>query len=803
MRTPKTSPGYPGCYIVARPSTTWVREAGSTQTTSLETHVMTRPPQTTLFSMTSQFRSTSLFVIACVKLSVVTAAENPPANNPRLSLDGVRLGHSSHGAAFDAGPRQKPWELKDIGRAPFPITTKNPEVQKWFDQGNALIHSFFYFEAERAFRWCAKLEPENAMAYWGMALATGYRGNQRTTRANEFLREAVRRKGSVSEREKLFIEAWAVWWLPDPLRIVEDTADARRIEDERRRNEHVAKLETLCLKFPDDLEARSYLALAMMGRSRYGAELVIREILEKDPRNPAAHHYRIHNWDYHEPAQALASSAAYGREVPGIGHALHMPGHIYGSLGMWHEAALSMDAATRAEKRYMQESLTFSYDNWNYAHNRNFLCHSQEQLGMAQASIAAARQLVDAPLDPLFNADDPQSTHSQGVRALARAFLRFERWDDFLDERQVPWRDLPHDKMFKTHGQARAWLAKGDLMKAEKAIEAHAALKTAAARIGYPAGSHAVQSADLRGRLALAKGDTLVGLNFLAEAAEKQHAMQKEHSDPPFYPEVVYTALGEVYLTTKSPTLAVAAFQKSLEVSPNDLFALSGLVRAHAAIGEKAKAEDAMARLLFVGQNADRGLRAIEQAKATGIDATPRSNSPVAERVYASVSLEKFGPETWEPYAAPKLEVSDGSGTPVTLEAFREKNVILVFYLGSECAHCMEQLQALAGKKKTWDGLDTVVLAVSSAKVDPNDKVIKGLDGVAVRLLSDTDRVNARRFRSYDDFEEMELHSTTLIDKHGRIYWARFGGDPFTDVAFLEKQLKRMNARLAAKPASE
>ena len=83
----------------------------------------------------------------------------------------AKLGHSQHGEAFDTGPREKPWPIDGIGVAHFPITTKNPEVQRWFDQGNALLHSFWDYEAERAFRWCLKLEPDNAMAYWGLARA--------------------------------------------------------------------------------------------------------------------------------------------------------------------------------------------------------------------------------------------------------------------------------------------------------------------------------------------------------------------------------------------------------------------------------------------------------------------------------------------------------------------------------------------------------------------------------------------------------------------------------------------------------
>ncbi len=91
------------------------------------------------------------------------------------SADTYQQGHSFHGPAFDSGPRQKPWVIAGIGEALFPITTKNPEVQKWFNQGNALLHSFWFYEAERAFRWCVKLEPSNAMAYWGLARATARR----------------------------------------------------------------------------------------------------------------------------------------------------------------------------------------------------------------------------------------------------------------------------------------------------------------------------------------------------------------------------------------------------------------------------------------------------------------------------------------------------------------------------------------------------------------------------------------------------------------------------------------------------
>ena len=271
-----------------------------------------------------------------------------------------KLGHSHIGEAFDTGPREKPWVMEGIGVAHFPITTKNPEVQKWFDQGNALLHSFWDYEAERSFRWCLKLEPDNAMAYWGLARAALI-GNGGEKRAQDMIREAVRLEKNVSERERLYIDAMAAGVLPDPLR---DKPDGNNREARSTRMKDI--IETLCVRYPDDMEARAWLALDTMGDSRYGAELIIREILAKQPDHPAAHHYRIHNWDYHEPEQALDSAKRYSEIVSGIGHALHMPGHIYSIVGMWNEAAISMDAATRCEKKYMQDRMTFPFNNWNY-----------------------------------------------------------------------------------------------------------------------------------------------------------------------------------------------------------------------------------------------------------------------------------------------------------------------------------------------------------------------------------------------------------------------------------------------------
>jgi peroxiredoxin len=702
--------------------------------------------------------------------------------------DRIKQGHSVHGEAFDTGPRTKPWVIDGIGHTHFPITTKSPEAQKWFDQGHTLLHSFWDTEAERAFRWCLKLDPENAMCYWGLSRATAADG----PRSDEFLREAVKRRSTVSERERLYIEALEARSGPRALR-------DRNAEGDARDAEYRKKLETICLRYPDDMEARALLAYAGMGNNRYGTEQIVREILAKQPDHPGAHHYRIHNWNGHEPEQALVSCPRYGAIAPGVPHAQHMPGHIYATVGMWNEAAISLESATRVEIAYMRDRLAFPFNHWNYGHNRNYLSYTQEQLGMAEAAIFGARQLIDAPLDPKLNSDKRYSSHSQGLASLLRTLVKFERWDTLLDARTFPWRDTFGDKMNKAYAESRAWLGKGDLPKAEKALDAHVALgkdleKTPGSNEWKA--TYDIQQRELKARVTLARGETLEGLTLLGEAAERQFEMQKDDSDPPKYPELLHVALGRAYLEAESPALAARAFERALTLTRNDLFALAGLVEAYASLGQKAAAEATMARLLYVAADADAGLRPLVRALATGIKATARDDSPRPQRRYKDVGLAKLGPVVWEPFAAPKLEARDSEGTTVNLNEYLGKNVVLVFYLGKECSHCVKQLKDVAGKAGAWKRLDAEVLAVSGNAPEANAGVRELFP--AVRLLSDQDFGNARRFGSYDDFEDTELHSTVLIDKRGRVHWAYTGGAPFGDMAFLEKQLERMNAAAGA-----
>lgn len=686
--------------------------------------------------------------------------------------DIFRPGHAHLGAAFELGPRQRPWKMEGIGSAHFPITTSNPQVQIWFDQGNTLLHSFWYYEAERAFRWCLKLEPRNAMAWWGMARATS-----RHDRAVAFIREAQGLEAGVTDREKLYIEAWAAQILDDPV---------HKASQAEKDVKHREILEDLVLKYPDDIEAKALLGLANLAdRNRYGVDLILREVLRVNPNHPGALHYRIHLWNSTHPEMALDSAERFRRLVPSIGHAQHMPGHLYSALGMYNEAAIAMDIADRVEKRYMREHQIFPWNDWNYAHNANYLGYELEQLGMEQAAIKNARQLMDIPLDPEFNQEDKFGVYGQGVIALMRVLIKFEEWKRILDPDTFHWGTNPRDNMFRSYCDALAYIGLRDLDHAKASYAAHERSKEGLKTPGlqWLAPTFEIESLELKGKLALAEGDVFLGLSVLSEAAKREIAMRKEQDDPPFYPTVLYDALARAYLKHGSPRLAAAAFETALDTVRNDPFALAGLVEAYSELRQPEKARERMGRLLYVWSDADAGLTWMDRARSLVPDATAHDAAPRPERNYERMSLDRFGPHVWEPYEAPELDALDQTGKQVSLTQFRGRNVLLIFDSGSACPSCGQQLAAIESRKVDFQKANTDILVVSNETPVPST--------ASFSLLRDTDLRNARRFHAYDDFEDKMLEATILIDGRGRVFWARFGDEAFNNVSFLLNELRR------------
>ncbi len=716
-----------------------------------------------------------LLVLLVVSPSALseTLADPPPA----------KQGHSRLHKAYDVGPRQRPHLMKGIGHVHFPITTAVPEVQQWFNQGVALLHNYWYYEAERSFRWCLKLDPECAMAYWGLDLCTGHPRN------DHFLAEAIKRKGNVTERERLYIEALEEAHTYDPIKNSAPNGETvnRRLQK---------KLQEIILKYPDDLEAKAFFVdRAMKGQIAYPIELMIREILSAAPDHPGAHHYRIHNWDGLHPEQALDSCERFGRIATGSGHANHMPGHVYSDLGMWHEAAIWLEMATRRERAYFASQCVQPFNSWNYAHNQNYLAWVQEQLGLADRAKASARELFRTPLDTKKNVIDEYGAYKQGMIALVRVLVRFERWDELIANKELIAKpDTVQSKLWSAYALALAYLGESNIELARAEIKN---LHDLQEDVDKPENRGIKQYFDCmllesRAMFAFAEGKDLDGFALLANAARKEHSLRRYDKDPPLYPRGLYVLLGEKHLEHSSPQLARECFLLTLEVSQNDGFALSGLARAEFARGDKEAARDAMSRLLHVWSGASPSLRWMADAKSLKLDAVPRDDSPRPQRPYESQDFATFGPDSWQPFPMPALDPLDSSGATLKSDTHNGRNLVIVFYLGEECPHCMDQLKKVKARYSDFQAADTDVLAISGDTVAQITESLQ-MGDLPFRILSDPDHRNARRFRSYDDFEEIELHSTFLIDRTGRVHWSRIGGEPFDDLDFLLDELKRLN----------
>lgn len=703
------------------------------------------------------------------------------------------FGHSHLGTAFDSGLRTKPWKFKGLGEAPFPISTKNADLQSWYDQGNALLHSFWFEEAERSFRWCLKAEPQNPMIYFALArcglnwFSIGYSSQPELSRFHEFLKKAEERKDKATERERLYIEAW--------------TAAYSKSGDEARK-EMISRLQALTLRFPDDLEAKVQLAFYNIGQvSAFDNELLIQQILTVSPMHPGAHHARIHNWDDVDGVQAIASCELYGKAAPGVGHALHMPGHIYTGLGMWHEAAIAMDSATRVELRHMTERFAFPFENWNFPHNRDYLCYIQEQLGRFEASLQGSRDIFISP-------KDPATTFSQypAMIPFSRALLKFEKWEKILDEKTWPANLSADDFAFKSVSQVIALAELGRVKEAREALTKSSAANEAA--IAEAIAKMPDQSAQIRkdfeeneptvfrvsrAKVMMAEGKRAEALSLLLDIAEKERIAREEkrHSnDPPYDPWPAMRLVGDAYLAGGEIDSAITAYERTLTQVKNDAWALAGLAKAHAAKGERDKASRYSERFFAVWKGADPNLKLTNEVRALNLSTTPRAETVKPERDYVPSRLDRMGPSNWRPFNVPALNGLDVNGQRITLAQFKGKNVLLVFYLSDQCLHCMDQLRAINKRIREFGDLNTVVLAVSAATPAANKASLK-LAEFSATLISDVNHANARRFASFDDLEDMELHSTILIDAQGRVRWKRTGGEPFDDVDYLLKEIKR------------
>jgi tetratricopeptide (TPR) repeat protein len=519
--------------------------------------------------------------------------------------------------------------FEGAGSVHFPVTTRSEEAQKFFNQGLALMHSFWFYEADRSFARAAELDPECAMAQWGIAMSG----------VNDVRRDAaVKRAGELSakatEHERLYIAAVEARYKGERTSVQNNgflgATDAYR-----------QALRRIVSFYPDDMEAKLFLALASMegyerdGTPRPGtieAIALCQVVLSENPRHLGAHHYLIHAFEAGKRPQDGAPHAdIYPSLAPKVGHAVHMPGHIYVHVDRWDDAARAFENSAEVDRVYMREQNEISdHAAGPYGHNVHFLTMVYNYQGRYRDSVRASEELL-----ALARNERELSSRAafEGRLAMLRTLVRFEKWDEILGDAMLP--DAGVFEVFtawRHYAAARAYIGKGDADRAkgelERLVREIAWMKDRlpklkdAPQIGrqrQQLRALAVAPVEIEARLLAIAGKADEAIAKLREAIEEE--IRLGYSEPPLYPQPMEEAAGKVALKLERWAEAEEFFRAAIERDPGSGRALLGLYEAER--GSGVAAQETYARFLKAWGRADEDLPETKRARQAAADAVP------------------------------------------------------------------------------------------------------------------------------------------------------------------------------------
>ncbi len=787
-------------------------------------------------------------------------ANDEKANDEKAAEDGAAeellAGHSQHGEAFNEGPRQQAYLMEGLGRVHFPATTENAEAAKFVEQGVAQLHGFWYFEAERSFRQAASLDPECAIAYWGMAMAN----KNNSKRAKGFMAEAVKRKGQASRREQLYIDALDAYTKADPKKRKE------------RAQKYTKALEKLLYEFPDDVEAKAFLALELWASRSSGIPIssylaidaLQDQVFAVEPMHPA-HHYRIHLWDYEKPEKALASAARCGQSLPAIAHMWHMPGHIYSRLKRYNDAAWQQEASARVDHAHMMRDQVLPDQIHNFAHNNEWLIRNLNHVGRIRDAIDLAKNMIELPRHPKYNTLKRGSSN-YGRTRLLETLTRYEKWDTLIELCDTPYLEPTDDEkqqVVRLRALGRAYLRSRqteqgeevlttlrsrleDKRKAKDKAVAEAEEKAKQAAYDQAAIDKAVADAAEKAK---ADGGDDAAIAKAKEEAEKQlrekqvKDQQKKIDKAKKDAERSYSSqiselekaiaeieglqavaagdakralpllkkaggvdtmfLAEVRFQAGEQDEAIKDAVKYVESHKNEVQPLAMLVALLERAEKLGEAKERFQQLRQLSGPIDLCSPVFDRlagvVAAAGCPQDWRVQQPLKDDIGDRPDLDSLGSFRWQPSLAKPWTLKDHNGTPLSLKTFQGKPVVVIFYLGYGCLHCAEQLHAFSPMLEQFRDAGIEMVAVST---DDQTGLKVSIDNyeegpLPIPLLANNDLTIFKDYRCYDDFEKQPLHGTFLIDGNGLIRWQDISYEPFMDPKFVLNEAQRLLAQTA------
>jgi tetratricopeptide (TPR) repeat protein len=459
----------------------------------------------------------------------------------------------------------------------------NAAAQPMITRGVALLHSFWYEEAEKTFRAAADADPQCGIAWWGAAMSNYHQVWPAPYSPAELKRgieaaEKAKAAGAKTERERMYIDAIAAFFHGE------------------NRLAYESAMESLVAKYPDDDEARIFYALALVAHGmsqptdktytyQKKAAGILNAMLKKHPEHPGIAHYLIHSFDYPALAPlALDAAYAYSRIAPSSPHALHMPSHIFVRLGMWPETIDSNIASAKAARDYAARNHPGAMP-FDALHAYDYLAYAYLQRGEDEK----AKALVDE-LATIKSLDVENFAGYYALAAVpARYALERHQWADAarltVTPKNFPWERYPYAEAITAFARGVGAARSGD---PERALENVARLQALRQTLIDQKNTYWADQVDVQFRLvygwfARAKGRNDEAVHILRVAADLEDSMDKS----PVTPGAIIPAremLADLLLELDQPQKALEAYQAVLKDSPKRRNALAGVKTASARV---------------------------------------------------------------------------------------------------------------------------------------------------------------------------------------------------------------------------
>jgi tetratricopeptide (TPR) repeat protein len=503
--------------------------------------------------------------------------------------------------------------FNDLGTYHRAISTKNPTAQKYFDQGLRLMYGFNHDEAERAFREAARLDPKCAICSWGVALVLGPNINlptdpDRNARAVEAVAQAKSLSSAASKVERALIDAVAARYSADP------AADRAKLDDA-----YAKAMAGAHKSFPADDDVATLYAEALMdlkpwkfwnpdGTPAEGTSEIVstlEAVLKRNPTHPGANHYYIHATEASQnPERAVASAKRLETLVPGAGHLVHMPAHVYMRTGNYAGASEANTKAAAVDDKYIKANhVEGVYPIMYYTHNLQFLAASAAMEGRSAVSRDAAKKTTEIAV-PIAK----EMPMAEFVVPWQMYFdLRFQKWDEALALPQ-PDGGLLTALALWHFGRGVAFAAQ---KKVDDAVTEQKAFSEAASKVPPDAMMNLNTSKDLLevaaavldARLASARGQTDVAIAAWRKAVAVEDRLA--YDEPPAWYYPTRESLGGALLRAGRADQAEAVFREDLKRNPGNGRSLFGLAEALKAQSKGAEAADAMGKFKTAWSQAD------------------------------------------------------------------------------------------------------------------------------------------------------------------------------------------------------